>query len=751
MFLTRYIMELTMSLKNRLIISFASLIVLMGIITIIGVERVGIMNQNLQEVSHGAALKQRYAINFRGSVHDRAISIRDAVLVNSDAELSKHLADVVKLNQFYQDSAKSLKALMDQPGVSAEEKALYQRINEIEIITLAATKTLIELRQSDKISDSQTLLLTEVAPHYSAWLKSINNFIDYQEAIIKNKVGTVEGIAKGFSLTMIIITLIAILLGALLTFVIVRYVQRVLGSDPEVLNQYALALSQGVFNSHFPANMPTNSVLSAMHSVQSNSQQAINEVNNMVNALAKGNFNHRVNNQQMQGDWQQLAQGLNSSANAIQHVMTQLSYVMTALNEGRFSTPIDTNAPGQFGQILQTAKNSLAQLNHVVNDIAKAMDEVTEGNFTTRVNADAFGDLLTLKQAVNQSIDNLDDITAILASTAKAQMEGDLTIQNTSSNHSGRFRELIGAGNASNAKLKEVIVQATNASGVVNNAARQVSQGAGDLSSRVQEQASALEQTSATMHQMASAVQANTENAHKVAQLAHQVQQQSVDGVSVMQQTIEAIKSIQQSSSKIADIVTIIDSIAFQTNLLALNAAVEAARAGEHGRGFAVVASEVRSLAQKSAEAAKDIKGLIEDSVHRVENGTQLAEKSGDRLTNISSSIEQVTAMIEQIATANAEQSQGISQVHTAIAQIDAVTQQNAALVEETTAAAENLSDEAEQLRHNMSFFNTGTTTNKGVLPQLSTRKPMASSKTPTKAMLPAPKATNQAKEWEEF
>jgi methyl-accepting chemotaxis protein len=243
---------------------------------------------------------------------------------------------------------------------------------------------------------------------------------------------------------------------------------------------------------------------------------------------------------------------------------------------------------------------------------------------------------------------------------------------------------------------------------VVSQAAGQVSQGASDLSSRVQEQAAALEQTSATMTEMTVAVQTNTANAKRVAELANQVKSQSSQGVAVMQQTITAMQSIQESSHKINDIVTLIDGIAFQTNLLALNAAVEAARAGEHGRGFAVVAGEVRALAQKSASAAKDIKDLITESVHRIETGTQLADKSGEMLNGITGSIEQVATMIEEIAVASSEQSTGISQVHLAMNNIDRVTQENAALVEETTAASESLNHEAHKLRENMAFFKTG-------------------------------------------
>jgi len=291
---------------------------------------------------------------------------------------------------------------------------------------------------------------------------------------------------------------------------------------------------------------------------------------------------------------------------------------------------------------------------------------------------------------------------------AQAQMHGDLTVV-SKSKFSGRFETLQAARSASTSKFKEVINHALAASNIVSDASAQVSYGSADLSVRVQEQAAALEETSATMNEMTSAVQANTANARKVAELTNQVQGQATDGVQVMQQTIIAMQSIKESSSKINDIVSIIDSIAFQTNLLALNAAVEAARAGEHGRGFAVVASEVRALAGKSADAAKDIKNLITDSVTRIENGTHLADKSGDMLNGIASSIQDVAAMIAEIASASDEQSMGIGMVHKAMSDIDRMTQENAALVKETTLAAESLSSEACNLRASMAFFNTGS------------------------------------------
>lgn len=301
--------------------------------------------------------------------------------------------------------------------------------------------------------------------------------------------------------------------------------------------------------------------------------------------------------------------------------------------------------------------------------------------------------------------DAIDKFSEVLA----AQALGDLTKTLPNAHFKGKLHDLKNAIAYSSEKLKEVISVVSGVALAINTSADEVADGSHNLSQRVQEQAAALEQTSAAMHQMNSQVASSSHNAQAASQLAREVEQQANNGVGVMQNTIQAMQAIQDSSLKINDIVNLIDSIAFQTNLLALNAAVEAARAGEHGRGFAVVASEVRNLAQKSAEAAKDIKLLIGETAQRVEQGSQLAQVSGETLNNINRSIGEVARTITQIAQAADEQATGISEVHQAITQIDSVTQQNAALVEETSAASESLSEQANRLHKEMAFFNTGS------------------------------------------
>ncbi|MBA4212977.1 MAG: methyl-accepting chemotaxis protein [Polaromonas sp.] len=244
----------------------------------------------------------------------------------------------------------------------------------------------------------------------------------------------------------------------------------------------------------------------------------------------------------------------------------------------------------------------------------------------------------------------------------------------------------------------------SNADGVAT-ASAQIAQGNNDLSSRTEEQASALEETAASMEQLSSTVKQNADSAKQANQLALGASTVAIKGGEVVGQVVDTMKGINDSSKKIADIISVIDGIAFQTNILALNAAVEAARAGEQGRGFAVVAGEVRNLAQRSAEAAKEIKGLITTSVERVEQGTALVDQAGATMSEIVTSIKRVTDLMAEISAASTEQSAGVTQVGEAVSQMDQATQQNAALVEESAAAADSLTVQAQQLIQAVGVF----------------------------------------------
>jgi methyl-accepting chemotaxis protein len=285
--------------------------------------------------------------------------------------------------------------------------------------------------------------------------------------------------------------------------------------------------------------------------------------------------------------------------------------------------------------------------------------------------------------------------------------DGDLTVsaQGMDARHTRKLAESLEDMTAS---LRALVAEVAHSARVVADTSAQIAQGNLDLSQRTEEQASTLEQTAGSMEQLTSTVAQNADNARQASQLAVSASEVARKGGQVVGQVVHTMTEISESSRRIGDIIGVIDGIAFQTNILALNAAVEAARAGEQGRGFAVVAAEVRSLAQRSAAAAKEIKTLIGDSVGKVEAGTRLVDAAGSTMGEIVASVKKVSDLIAEIAAASQEQSAGIGQVNTAVAQMEQVVQQNASLVEEATAAAESMKDQSALLLQTVSRFKLG-------------------------------------------
>lgn len=373
------------------------------------------------------------------------------------------------------------------------------------------------------------------------------------------------------------------------------------------------------------------------------------------------------------------------------------------------------------------------RLGSAVEWIDRTRDVMAEGEIASLVSAAVHGDYsfraetngkdgfhLNLSTGLNELLDvtekGLQEISQILVAIAN----GDLTKRITS-DFEGTLGDMKNAANNSADNLAEVIYGIRETSETINNGSGEIARGNADLSARTEQQAANLEETASSMEQMTSTVQLNADNAKQASSLASEASKIASEGGQLLESTVSTMSEINDSATKIADIISVIDGIAFQTNILALNAAVEAARAGEQGRGFAVVASEVRTLAQRSANAAKDIKELISDSVRKVESGNQLVNKSGETMHKIVSSVDNVNNIMSEIAAASVQQASGIDAINKAIAQMDEMTQQNAALVEEAAAAAESMSSQAEQLESRVRTFSIDAS----VLAKTSLQQPM--------------------------
>ena len=383
--------------------------------------------------------------------------------------------------------------------------------------------------------------------------------------------------------------------------------------------------------------------------------------------------------------------------------MQQLQKVVMGLEQGDLSVRMDPEVKGEIREHVDTAMQSMQK---VVANIVEVLEHMAQGDFTQQVSVKAQGDFAALADHVNHRVQQtrsaLEDISAVV----KAMSEGDLT-QKVAHEYAGKFGEVSQLLDLSTQNLSALIAKTQSTAQSLINNVDQIYQGAKDLNDRTQRQAASLDQTTSMMQKITDAVSQTTEHAQSANQQSTSARNQADEGAQVMQATVQSMGDIRQASHKIEEIITLIDSIAFQTNLLALNAAVEAARAGEHGRGFAVVAGEVRSLAGKSADAAKEIKHLIENAVSAVDEGTEKAQASDQALQGITEVIRQVSDSVAEISAASGEQTRSIQQISQAVSDIDQVTQQNAALVEQTSAASESMRDEAQALTDQVQQFKT--------------------------------------------
>jgi methyl-accepting chemotaxis protein len=432
---------------------------------------------------------------------------------------------------------------------------------------------------------------------------------------------------------------------------------------------------------------------------------SLNDIAVIASALSKGDLTQTIS-KNYPGTFGSVISGMNDTVVSLNGIVNEIhTIVEAAANQGDFSKRMELSGKQGFGR---TIGESLNQLNDTteagLKDITRVAKSYALGDFSKKISADYRGTLGETKDSINALSDTSSTSLIDIMRVANAIGDGDLT-QSITSDYPGAFGQTSSGINTTVNTLKKLVSEIKVATESISTDAKQIAEGNADLSRRTEDQAASLEKTAASMEELSATVKQNADNAKQANQLATAASSVAVKGGAVVSEVVATMSDINSSAKKIEDIISVINGIAFQTNILALNAAVEAARAGEQGRGFAVVAGEVRNLAQRSASAAKEIKGLIADSVSKTAEGTIQVENAGMTMQEIVASVQHVADIMGEITAASQEQSIGIAQVNDAISKMDDVTQQNTALVEEAAAAAESMLEQTDELMNAVGVF----------------------------------------------
>ncbi len=681
----------------RLGLGFGLLLLLVAAVVATGATASVVQKRAMQQVVDISVAKVRLLSQMLDANNQMMVVRREMLIRQGDDRSSdeKRIADLVKR---YEASWSAYQAL---PG-DAEGKAIAETIAAKRAIARPLNKQTSELMEQGDYPGAVALTLGPVQDAANGWNKALSDGVDFEEK--KSRKAAAEAIRLGERslLQLLVLGGVALLAGIAASVMIGRSLT---GPLARAVN-LAERLSKGQLDQEFRlgGRDELTQLGEAMASVRQSVQAAIGAQLQMAEQHEAGAIRYRMDASAFPGDFGRMVQATNSLVESHVEVELLMAEVMQRYAIGDLSRDLP-DYPGEKATLTRTlaaVKQSLMAINVQIDELARA---ARAGDFSMRGDAAAFQfQFKAMVEHLNGMMASSQASIADVSDVLRAISHGDLTAR-MDGEYDGVFARMRDDANTTTAQLTGIVQGIQAAADSINNAAQELAAGNNDLSRRTEQQAANLEEAAASMEELTSTVRQNAELARQADSEAHAAGAAVRETEQAMAQMASVMGEIDQSSARISEISTVIDGIAFQTNILALNAAVEAARAGEQGRGFAVVASEVRTLAQRAGVAAKEIKELIEDAAAKVKSGLAVTVESEAAIARVAQASSRTTQLMSDIAAASKEQAAGIEQVNQVVVQMDQVTQQNAALVEEATAASRALEEQAHALTTSVAVF----------------------------------------------
>nr|WP_234026132.1 methyl-accepting chemotaxis protein [Stenotrophomonas maltophilia] len=679
-------------------------LLLLFIVAIVGLVLYGnhLKSAQFEKVVDVNMVKMRL-LNDMLDTNNAVLMHRRLMVIKRGEDFDQDYQRAQQLSQTYDGIwAKYIKIPRDATG-----DTLVAKIDAARKATDASTQHLHERMRAGDFDGAAKELLAEHGLA-TAWNEAISTLLRHQEALTARSREEYRSTESWTGALSIVFGVLSLLLGALAAWAITRSLTRPL--------EGAVKLADGIANGRLDSvidasgNDEVTQLLRSMQRMQAQLQAVMAAQGELARQHDAGSLSYRMDESAFPGDYGRMVHETNALVGSHVQVQNRLIEVMKHYARGDLSVDMDP-LPGEKAAITQAMDETKSSLSAINSEIRRLATAAAAGDFSLRGDEDRFAyDFRDMVAGLNRLMQTTDENLVQVSTLLQAISRGDLTVRMQGDFH-GVFARMRDDCNATVDQLKQIVGRIQSSASSINLAAGEIASGNTDLSRRTEQQAANLEETAASMEELTSTVKQNAEHARQANQLAIGAHGVASQGGEVVGQVVTTMSAIEAASKKIAEIISVIDGIAFQTNILALNAAVEAARAGEQGRGFAVVASEVRTLAQRSAGAAKEIKGLIEDSVGKVADGSALVRQAGTTMGEIVASVQRVTDIMADISAASQEQSSGIEQVNQAVVQMDETTQQNAALVEEASAAARSMEEQANLLAEAVSVFRTGAAT----------------------------------------